>query len=494
MDRRAFLRAMVATGVAVGASGTRLRLGRTASFEMLAAPGARTESVLDLPAAECPVDTVVIVVMENRSFDHYLGWLAEDEAYLEAGRARYGPSFFVNGEVHQTYPNRAGLLVDTISAASLGGEHVETRGCGYRGPGHDWLASRRERDRGFLAAGTGNDRFALTYYEAEDLPVYAAFARRFSVFDRWHASLLGPTFPNRQYLVSGQSEGRKSDPVPLRAGIFRAETIYERLSSRAVPVAYYHTSAPLLALWGADRMAPFIRSLDRYFEDAGAGTLPNVSFIDPELGGGLRTDDHPQGDIRMGQRWVREIFKAFVASPQWERGALFVTYDEGGGFFDHVRPPVLADERARRRDIDNFGQAGFRVPTILASPYARPGSVDHRQYDHTSLLRFLEWRFLGAPAEGTGGGRWALTQRDRHALNPGRRIAPAGDPAIGFDVDVPVPPPTANCTVGQRAALPPDRTPDPFDHAPELDDLEQSRFPGATYRPWLTDAPGTKNS
>ena len=272
----------------------------------------------------------------------------------------------MNGEAHQTFPNRAGLLVDTISAASLGGEHVETRGCGYRGPGHDWLAARRERDRGFLAAGTGNDRFALTYYEAEDLPVYAAFARRFSVFDRWHASLLGPTFPNRQYLVSGQSEGRKSDPVPLRAGIFRAETIYERLSSRAVPVAYYHTSAPLLALWGADRMAPFIRSLDRYFEDAGAGTLPNVSFIDPELGGSLRTDDHPQGDIRMGQRWVREIFKAFVASPQWQRGALFVTYDEGGGFFDHVRPPVLADERASRRDIDNFGQAGFRVPTILA--------------------------------------------------------------------------------------------------------------------------------
>ena len=186
---------------------------------MRAAPGARTESVLDLPAAECPVDTVVIVVMENRSFDHYLGWLAEDEAYLEAGRARYGPSFFVNGDPHQTYPNHAGVLVDTISAASLGGgrrrEHARLR---ISGPGHDWSASRRERDRGFLAAGTGNDRFTLTYYEAEDLPVYAAFARRFSVFDRWHASLLGPTFPNRQYLVSGQSEGPKIGPGPATGG------------------------------------------------------------------------------------------------------------------------------------------------------------------------------------------------------------------------------------------------------------------------------------
>ena len=127
-------------------------------------------------------------------------------------------------------------------------------------------------------------------------------------------------------------------------------------------------------------MAPYIRSLDRFFEDAAAGTLPHVVFVEPQFGGtdALRTDDHPYGDVGMGQRWVREVFGAFTRSPHWQRGAFILTYDEWGGFFDHVHPPLLADARASKNDANNFAQAGFRVPTLLASPYAQPGAVDHR--------------------------------------------------------------------------------------------------------------------
>jgi phospholipase C len=105
---------------------------------------------------------------------------------------------------------------------------------------------------------------------------------------------------------------------------------------------------------------------------------------------------------------------------------MFLTYDEWGGFFEHVAPPTLRDDRASDVDEDNFGQAGFRVPTRMISPYARPGFVDHQVYDHASILRFIEWRFLGAPAHGAGRKHrsWWLTSRDRYANNIGWSLRP----------------------------------------------------------------------
>jgi len=484
LNRREFL---TRSGLIGGALASHRWAGRATSIRGFA-PSTSSSGILDYPASECPIDTVVVVVMENRSFDHFFGWLADDAAYLDAGRQKYGTRFAVNGRVHQVYKDAAGRTVATKPASSLGGEAVETRGCTYRSPGHGWNEARVERDHGFLFPGSGNDQFALAYYSAEDVPLYAALARRFTVFDRWHSSLLGPTFPNRQYLLSGQSEGRKSDPVPLRAGAFHAETILERVAGSGASAAYYNTDLPILALWGADRMSPHIRSLDRYFEDAASARLPNVSLVDPGFGGSLRTDDHPRGDITLGQRWVREIFRALVESTQWQRAAFILVYDENGGFFDHVAPPVLPDVRASHHDHNNFAQAGFRIPALVASPYAMPGAVDHRLYDHTSILRFLEWRFLGAPPEGRGvSGRWSLTIRDRAARNMGATLRASPNPELGFDLAMSIPSPLPPRTPVQRASHPPDRTPDPFENAPELTDLEASRFPGATHKPWLAD-------
>jgi phospholipase C len=316
-------------------------------------------------------------------------------------------------------------------------------------------------------------------------------ARRFTVFDRWHSSLLGPTFPNRQYLLSAQSEGHTGNPGATQAGVFRAETIVDRLAKAAVPVGYYFSNVPLLALWGVERMAPHIRSLDRYWDDAATGNLPNVTFVEPRFGGGdnMRTDDHPRGDVGMGQRWIRAVFRAFVDSPHWQRGAFIVVYDEGGGFFDHVRPPLLPDNRASRVDLHNFGQAGFRVPALLASPYAAEGAVDHRLYDHTSIMRFLEWRFLGAPPEGPAGALpWALTLRDRHANNMGASLRSSGvDPELRFDLGVTVPQPAPVCTTNQTATRPADSADhDPFDR-PDLQDLAVTEFPRPIDQPWLAD-------
>jgi len=177
-----------------------------------------------------------------------------------------------------------------------------------------------------------------------------------------------------------------------------------------------------------------LRPFADFFVDAAAGTLPHVVLLDPSFISGFRTDDHPIGDMRVAQAFVGNVVRALVHSPQWSRSALFVTYDEWGGFFDHVAPPIVADDRASAIDLANFGQAGFRVPTFLVSPYALPGFVDHRRYDHTSILRFLEWRFLGAPPEGPDGNGWWLTARDRNANNIGASLQMT--PASTFDIGI----------------------------------------------------------
>lgn len=176
-----------------------------------------------------------------------------------------------------------------------------------------------------------------------------------------------------------------------------------------------------------------------------------MTFLDPPYLPWWQADDHPHADPRAGQRFLRDVFRAFATSPHWERGLFVLTYDEWGGFFDHVRPPLLPDPLAGPDEFGfDYAQSGFRVPTVMASPYARPGYVDHRTYDHTSIARFLEWRFLGAPPEGpgTGAAPWALSLRDRYANNLGASLAAEDpDPEL-FDLDdLPLPAPLpADCS------------------------------------------------
>ena len=454
MDRRTFLR-LAGSGAAAAALGPRLSslFGGT-SAEAAATRAFKGGSMLNLPAAQAPVDHVVVMMMENRSFDHFLGWLATDEAFIENGKRRFRGHFSVDGDQSQSYVDPQGNAMDTYYLPTAPGETNPYRGCNHPDPGHGWTSGRAQRDGGFLAAGSNNDPFAIGYYADKDVPLYADLARRFTVFDTYHCSILGPTFPNREYLHSGQSGGHKSNDIPFDTLGFQWETIWDRLATAGVPAAYYFVDLPTVALWGP-RMIPFTRHIEAFFADCAAGTLPNVVFVDPGFTTDLRTDDHPHGDMRDGQKFVFNVFKAFASSPLWERGAFFLTYDEWGGFFDHVPPPILPDDRASAIDAENFGQAGFRVPTLMASPYARPGFVDHRTYDHTSILRFIQWRFLGAPPEGPGGGGWHLTTRDRHALNIGRSLMPEGpDPEVDLDALPKVPISSQPCEGDELSGLP----------------------------------------
>ncbi|HEY7633144.1 MAG TPA: alkaline phosphatase family protein, partial [Thermoleophilaceae bacterium] len=239
--------------------------------------------------------------------------------------------------------------------------------------------------------------------------LHSDLARRFTVADHSFSSLLASTFPNRQYLHAATSEGRKQHPPQLDAGVFKAETIWDRLQAAGVPARYYYVDLPFLGLYG-QRLFDRITNLDGYYSDAAAGRLPNVVMIDPGFAGPDRTDNHPHGDIHMAQRYIQSVFAAFARSPQWERGLFILTYDEWGGFFDHVRPPRVPDIRASSDLNSDYGQMGFRIPAVAVSPWARRKHVDHTIYGFESILKLIEYRYGLSP----------LTTRDKFARNIGR--------------------------------------------------------------------------
>jgi phospholipase C len=147
-----------------------------------------------------------------------------------------------------------------------------------------------------------------------------------------------------------------------------------------------------------------------YYEQAATGTLPALSFVDPAFNGedqGTSGDEHPHGDVRVGQAFIADVVHAFLESPQYKRGALFIVYDEWGGFFDHVVPPRVPDLRASADLNSDFGQMGFRIPAVVVSPYARRGYVDHTIYGFESILKMIRYRY-GLPP---------LTPRDLFANN-----------------------------------------------------------------------------
>ena len=337
MDRREFLRLGAIAGAGAVLSQCSGSSAKSTSSRVTSTTAPRAESVLDSAPADSGIETVVVAMMENRSFDSYFGWLARDAHYLEQGRSRYGGNFAIAGSSFQEFHKPDGTTVKTARRV-LSTDATPWRGCDHPDPGHGWDDGRAQRDGGFLAKASGNDAFALSYFEGDDLPFYELLAKRFTVCDRWHASLLGPTYPNREYLLSAQSGGHKDNFLPFADGGFKWTTIIDRLAAAHVPVAEYYTDLPTSLLWGA-RMTPHTRKISTFAADAAAGKLPPVTFVSPAFVGGNRSDDHPHGDPRAAQKFVRDAFAAFARSPQWKRGLFVLTYDEWGGSSTTSRRP-----------------------------------------------------------------------------------------------------------------------------------------------------------
>jgi len=295
--------------------------------------------------------------------------------------------------------------------------------CTYiHAPGHGRTQGLAQLNKGacdgFVASGSGNDEFALGYYNAADIPVWASMVASGTTFDNYFCSVLTSTWPNRSYMHGATSSGRNGNSYPGPTG-YPEDTIWDRCNERGVSWAYYYSNLPFAGLYGPEFVARNIssfRHISAFHADAAAGTLPRVVFVDPFFttpAEGNGTDDHPLADIRLGQELLSGIITSFVESPQFQKGALFVNYDEWGGFFDTVVPPRLADARAvELHTANDYSQLGFRTPACVISPFAAPALAPQAPgvfYEHTSILKLIESRWDMAP----------LTQRDAATRNIG---------------------------------------------------------------------------
>jgi phospholipase C len=365
------------------------------SPDTVIAAAARRQREVGLPSPRnLPLDTIVVLMMENRSFDHYLGWLPGADG-RQAG-LRYVDH---HGATHATH-----RLAGTF------------QGCGFMDPDHSWEGGRTQLDGGradgFLRAQS--DVFSIGYYTEADLGFTPHVARSFTAYDRFFCSLLASTYPNREYMHAGQSYGNKDNTLPTSSGGFPDTTIFAALNRAGVSNRYFYSDLPVSAFWGSSGIA---RSgqVQEYYERCAAGTLPAVSYVDPAFLGesqGTSGDEHPLGDVRAGQAFISDVVHAFMESKHYRRGALFIVYDEWGGFFDHVAPPRVPDLRSSRDLGRDFGQMGFRIPATVVSPFARRGHVDHTVYGFESILKLIRYRF-GLPP---------LTPRDLYANNIGRSL------------------------------------------------------------------------
>jgi phospholipase C len=339
-----------------------------------------------------PIDHVVVLMMENHSADNYMAQLsAQGQPDYEAEPTTGNPD--------PTNPTGPPIV-----------PFHKTTYCEVKDLDHSWNGTHNEYDGGamdgFTAANadpldpTGSR--AMGYYDQTDVPFYYGMYNTFATGDRYFASVLTQTFPNRLYLLAGTSFGHISNDG---FGLTQ-KSIFEELDSHFVTWKIYASQYPLsygslFFKYVSDRAAQHVFPISQYYTDLANGKLPNVAFVDPQLieQPNVENDEHPPADIQLGQKFSADVINALMASPEWSSSALFFTYDEHGGYYDHVPPPaaVPPDDIApllKPGDVNaGFDRYGMRVPVAVVSPYAKSHFVSHVVHDHTSILAFIEYRF-----------------------------------------------------------------------------------------------------
>ncbi|HEY2523259.1 MAG TPA: alkaline phosphatase family protein [Streptosporangiaceae bacterium] len=430
---------------------------------------------------------IVVLMMENHSYDNYLGTLD--------GRGDGLP----DGE-QAANPRRDGTPVKPF--------HLRDTSQVKDDPKQSWHAAHLQWNNGacdgFVRSVEelvpGRDpALPMGYWTDDDLPFYHGLARTFPLADRWFSSCLGPTFPNRRFLIAGTAHGLIDDLSWDILDLPPAGTIFDVLTRHGVPWSNYHNIRPAKVLlkrvlgqnglraarsvgrigrWfprvtervqgnkqftadlyplGIAACVRHLRRTDQFFADADAGTLPEFCIVDPDFD--VFSEENPQ-DIRKGESFAAEVINRVMHGKGWEHTLLIWVYDEGGGYYDHVPPPeavppddvpahnpllaapgwvklllrpVLGSYLGKIRAEDDgpgtYDRLGFRVPAVIVSPFARPDFVTHTTFDHTSILKLVEQKW-NLPA---------LTRRDAAAESPLDALDLDGPPAFRTPPRLPEP-------------------------------------------------------
>ena len=411
LTRRKFL------GTAVAGAGLALTGPAGRLVERAVASGTSCATLAD-------IEHVVILIQENRSFDHYFGTYRGVRGFDD--HAMGHPGVFA-----QRWPGAPRGSAGVLLPFRL--DTVRGNGACVNDIDHTWTMQHRYWHGGAMDAfvsthvdpavdGPTYGTATMGYYARHDLPYYHALADAFTICDNYHCSLMGPTIPNRLYSMTATIDpaGKAGGPVVSNpgaslgdlTGIYSWTTMPERLQAHGVSWKVYNqvgTNNNALAFFHkfTDPTSPLVRQAllptwpGEFEADVATGTLPQVSWVLAPM----NVDEHPPAPSRLGEWMTSRVVSALLANPSvWAKTVLFVTFDENGGFFDHVVPPTptpsTPDEylTTRRLPADAGGirgpiGLGFRVPALVVSPFSRGGLVCSDTFDHTSLLRFLETRF-----------------------------------------------------------------------------------------------------
>jgi len=425
-------------GSAGGAAGS-LRSGRRG----LRVPGTRPFPSLPVGHDSIPqIRHVLVFMQENHSFDNVLGVLGRgDGLRLDAAGVPQNTNPGPGGELIRSFPMPTPCQLP-------------------HQPSQTWNASHLQYDKGtnqgFVTSPSGP--VAMGYFTDRFLPFSYELARVFPVGDRYFCSLLGQTYPNRRYLLAATSVGMVNDVVSELGTMPKAGTIFQLLSKVGIPWRNYYTppSPPTADVFLTQMQDPQIKKnvvpIDQFFEDAANGNLPGFGIVDPNFSS--TSEENPQ-DVYLGDQLLAQVVHALFHSPAWPHTLLLWTYDEHGGYYDHVPPPKapIPDDIPPAITVPpdqpgGFDRYGFRVPAVVVSPYAKANHVSHVVYDHTSVLAFIE-RKWNLPA---------LTYRDANA-NDLSDFIDLQHPAFLTPPDLPTPAPSipeqACATTGPGTIPPP---------------------------------------
>ncbi len=349
------------------------------------------------------IDHFLVLMMENHSYDNYLGMLGRDPA----GQPR-GDGFTVGSDGKPTaanpYPDgRTQHAFRMPTTCQLSGK-----------PSQEWEQAHIQfnggRNDGFVKSDSGP--VAMGYWTGQDLPWAYSLAATFPLADRWFAPVPGQTQPNRRYLLAATSVGMVDDVLPENLLPPPHGTIFDRLDEHHIPWRNYYSSFPptsYLFLGEAIGDHASVVPIAQFFTDARSGNLPGFAIIDPDFG--HNSGENPQNIVH-AEVFAASVVEAVMQSPAWQRTLLVWTFDEGGGYYDHVPPPAAVPPDGipplpPAAHYDGFARYGFRVPAVVVSPWSRPGHVTSVTHDHTSILAMLE-RKWNLPA---------LTERDAAAAD-----------------------------------------------------------------------------
>jgi phospholipase C len=430
ITRRALLQRGALAGAAFSMPSLAGPLLNTAMAAGLRKPGSLPNPHVDAGTVNgaLPFDHVVVVMMENHSFDNLLGALARNGvpqadglSFSSAGvAANWNPGTAATGARVYAFP---------FSDTAQGGGVTQT-----------WNATHQQVDGGRMDGFVRSTDASqpMGYYTPEVLPFAYSLARAFTTANRWFCSAPCQTYPNRRFLMAGTAYGDiTTDTSTLSDAPPPNGTIFDRLQAYGVSWKNYFTDLPQTAIIPSiiQKYPANIVPISGFFLDCALGTLPSVSFVDPEFGAAgelgsaltsaqlpvltevgadvsaLGGDQEDPQDMYYGEEWAFGVLQAVMRSPAWPRTLVIYTYDEHGGYYDHVPPPSAIAPDAIPPNLTatdvpgGYDVYGPRVPAVVASPYSRPGGVTNVVHDHTSVLATIEAKW-NLPA---------LTYRDANA-------------------------------------------------------------------------------